>query len=144
MPQLREDQALIHVDVSGVALDNNAWTSMDGGDLEAQDTKTRPGGMGEELNLGGPTTRSDLTVMRQYTNDVLHPLIRDLEVACGSATMSVRYTPLDADGNPAGETHTITGKLKGVPKPKWDANAQGAAFLSLVMGCDATPVSKSK
>lgn len=143
MPQLRDDQAAIHVTVTGSGLDKNVWASMDGGDVEAQDTKTRPGGMGAEKNLGGPPTRSDCTVERQYTNDVLHPLIPVLEALCGNAAMKVSWTPLDGNGNPNGSTESITGILKGVKKPKWDANAQGASFLTLTMGCDATPAAMS-
>jgi hypothetical protein len=139
MPQLREDQAAIHVTVTGSSLDKNVWASMDGGDIEATDTKTRPGGMGDEVNLGGPPSRSDCTVERQYTNDVLHPLIAQLEALGGNAAMKVSWTPLDGDGNPNGSTYSITGVLKGIKKPKWDANTSGTAFLTLTMGCNATP-----
>lgn len=144
MPSLRSDQAAIHVSVfdstGKSVLDTNVWASMDGGDLTTQDTKTRPGGMGAEENLGGPNTRSDCMVERQYTNDVIHPLIRTLEQLCGNAGAKITWTPLDGDGNKNGDTLGITGKLKGVKPPKWDANAQGAQFLTLTFGCDAKPV----
>jgi hypothetical protein len=144
MPKLREDQAAIHVQVydpttGNPILDSVVWASMDGGDIEATDTKTRPGGMGDEENLGGPRTRSDCTVERQYTNDVLHPLIPALERATGGGAGKISWTPLDGDGNPNGQTESITGILKGVKKPKWDANASNTAFLVLTFGCNATP-----
>ena len=139
MPQLRADEAAIHVSVNGSGLDKNVWTSMDGGDMSATDTKTRPGGMGDEVSLGGPRTRSDCTITRQYTNDVLHPVFVTLERLCGNASMSVSWTPLDGDTNPNGDTHGISGILKEVMRTKLDANASEAVFLTLVMSCNSSP-----
>jgi hypothetical protein len=145
MPQLRADQAAVYVTVNDPAtganiLDNLVWASMDGGDMQATDTKTRPGAMGDELNLGGPRTRTDCTVTRQYTNDVLHPIVRNLERVCGNAAGGVAWKPLDGDGNPDGANHGISGKLKEVMVSKRDANATEAIFLTLVFGCNATPI----
>jgi hypothetical protein len=139
MPQLRADQAAIHASVDGSGLDKNVWTTMDGGDMTATDTKTRPGGMGDEITLGGPRTRSDCTITRQYTTGMLHGLFPTLERLCGNASMSVSWTPLDGDGNTNGETHGISGKLKEVMRGKFDANASEAVFLTLVMSCNSAP-----
>lgn len=139
MPDLRSDQAILHVTVAGSSLDKEPWTSMEGGDIAVTPVKTRGGGVGDETNIGGPRTRSDCTVARQYTNDILHPLKVQLEGLAGSAAMKVSWTPVDADGNPNGDTHTIQGKLDDVTTTKRDRNAPEAMFLTLVMGCDATP-----
>lgn len=140
MPQLRADQAAIHVSVTGSGLDKNVWTSMDGGDITATDTKTRPGGGGDEISLGGVRSRSNCTVTRQYTNDVLHPLVPQLESLAGEAAMSVSWEPLDGDNNPNGDNHGITGKLIEVMVTKRDANTTNEAmFLTLVMSCNAAP-----
>lgn len=135
MPNLREDQWLIHAQVDGVNFPSTfSWTTMSGGDIEAQDTKTRPGGMLPEQSLGGPTTRSDCTVERNY-NSALHAYIVQLENAAGRATGRVSYTPLDANGNPSGGTVTLHGLLKGVKPPDKNANNTGAAFLALTFSC---------
>lgn len=143
MPKLRSDQAAIYVaayDTTGKnVLDNAVWASMDGGDESATDTKTRSGGMGEEESLGGPRTRSNCTVTRQYTNDVLHPLIPALERLCGAGAMAVSWKPLDADGNPDGDTHGISGRLIDVQTTKRDANSPEAMFLTLVMSSNSAP-----
>ncbi len=140
---LREDQFAIHVAVAGVALDTSVWTSLEGGDIEGQNVNTRPGGMAPAVELGGPVSRSDATVKRQYSSDKLHPLILKLEAAAGKAAVAVSYTPLDADGNPAGLTITMTGILKSVMRPNADANASAAGFLSLVIGLNQQAVSAS-
>lgn len=139
MPKLRADQALIHVSVPGSRLDKLPWTSMDGGDISATDTKTRDGFDAEE-SLGGPKTCSNLTVTRQYTNDVLHPLVPQLEQLCGENAMTVSWTPVDGDQNPNGDTHGRLGRLIGVSVTKRDRNGTEAMFLTLEMSCTAKPM----
>lgn len=137
MPNLkREDQWLIKVGVTGVNLPKVfSWTTMTGGDLDAEDVKTRPGGMLNQISLGGPSTRNDCTLERNYSN-ALHPFIVQLENVAGRAAMWASYTPLDGNGNPDGPTVTLTGKLKTVKSPDKNANNTNAAFLQLVMSCD--------
>jgi hypothetical protein len=139
MPDLRSDSALITVSVTGSGLDKLPWASMEGGDITVTDVKTRPGGGPTEESLGGPPTRSNCTVMREYSNDVLHPLVPVLERLAGNTAMSVAYTPLDGDYNKNGETHTIKGKLIDITTTKRDNNAPEAMFLTLVMSCTSAP-----
>lgn len=87
------------------------------------------------VQLGGPQTRSDCTVKRQYTT-ALDPWVEPLERACGNARMSVSWTPIGADQQPNGALHQISGILKEVQVPGADANANAAGFLGLVMSCD--------
>lgn len=133
---LREDQASISVPILPVALPYvKSWAQLEGGDVESEDTKTRPGGMVDQVNLGGPRTRTDATVMRPYTKE-LHPFIKPLEDVAGNGKMHITYTILDGTGSKAGPTVTLTGILKNVTRPNWNANGTGVAMLSLVMGCD--------
>lgn len=137
---LREDQFLIHAGVAGINMPaTTSWTSKDGGDVQAQNVNTRPGGMLPALDLGGPANRSDCTVKRQYSVE-LHPYIPLLERGVGNARMWVSWTPLDANGATNGDTLTLTGVLKEVLVPTVDANTAAAAFLTLIMSCDQEPV----
>jgi hypothetical protein len=140
---IREDQFIIHVIVNGVSFPSTfSWTSKEGGDVTADSTYTRPGGLMPGIQLGGPVTRSDVTVKRQYTT-VLDPWLKRLEDACGNARMSVSWTPIDANQTPNGNTHTLSGVLKEIQAPAADANATGAAFLTLVMACDQESATSS-
>lgn len=135
---VREDEAVIHAHLTDIAphwVEPYSWASLEGGDIEAEDVFTRPGGMKGGVNLGGPSKRSDVTIMCQYSSTV-HKSIIDLENAVGTGGMSVSYTPLDADANPNGGTVTLTGVLKAVTKPNFNANNSGVVFLGLVMSCD--------
>lgn len=136
MPLLRQDQATISVSGLGVGLPYVAsWAMLEGGDLESEDTKIRPGGMLSQVNLGGPTTRTDATVSRPYSTD-LHPFMKPLEDRAGNQSMQITWTAMNASKQALGNVVTLTGILKNVTRPTWDANATGAAMLALVMGCD--------
>lgn len=136
MPLLREDQATISVPKLPVALPFvRSWAKLEGGDLESEDTKVRPGGMLSQINLGGPTTRTDATVSRPYSAE-LHPFLVPLEQVAGNGSMNITWTVLNAQRVSLGNTVTLTGILKTVNRPAWDANATAPAMLALVMGCD--------
>ncbi len=137
---LRSDQALISAGVFdahgvAVALPTGSWSIYQGGDIEAEDVFTRPGGMLPGQNLGGPSKRTDITVERQYTT-ALHAVVQQLESLAGKADAWASYTPLDANGNPNGDTHKISGVLKSVMVPNFDANSANAVFLGLVIGAN--------
>lgn len=144
MPKLRSDQNDIYVAVYNPAgkniLDSGVWATMEGGDMSSTDTKSRPGGMGDEESYGGPRTRSNATVSRQYSTDILHPLIPLLETLCGAAAGKMSWRPLDPYTNPDGNTHSISGRLVDVQTTKRDANSPEAMFLTLVFSCSAAPV----
>ena len=133
---VREDQFIIHAAVDGVPIPSiYSWTSKEGGDTTSESVFSRPGGLQPGIQLGGPASRSDCTVKRHYTS-VLDSYVEALQAACGNAQMWVSWTPIDANSNPNGETHLITGILKEVMTPQYDANANAAGFLTLVMACD--------
>lgn len=133
---VREDQFSISVTVVGVTFPfTTSWQSMEGGDVQSNAVKTHPGGMYGEIALGGPSSRSDCTVKRLYSED-LDAFVPTLESLVGNARMSVSWTPLNADTTAGGTTHVLTGYLKEVTIPVYDANASAAATIGLVMSCD--------
>jgi hypothetical protein len=138
---IRQDQATISVPQLPVALPFvPSWATLEGGDLEAEDTKTRPGGMLPQVTLGGPTTRNDATVSRPYTRE-LHPFLVPLEKFAGFGRMAITYTIMGPNLTTGklvtlGPTVTLRGILKNVTRPNWDANSASTAMFSLVMGCD--------
>ena len=141
MPLLRQDMATITVDLPDMSPalppppNGGSWSMLEGGDLESEDTKVRPGGMVGQVNLGGPTTRTDATVSRPYSSEI-HPFIKRLENQAGNGSMKIHWTAMNAAKQALGNVFTITGILKNVTRPNWDSNATGAAMLAVVMGCD--------
>lgn len=112
---IREDMADIRVTVNGKAY-GDSWKQASGGNLSADDAKTRPGGMGHEVSAGGPASRDDLTVQIQMS-DIVATWIPELEAACGDGQGKVSIHWLGKDRLPTGSTHTRTGSLKEVNPP---------------------------
>lgn len=139
---LRQDQAAITIDIPDLPaftsqLHGTSWATLEGGDIESEDTKTRPGGMIPQVNLGGPTTRNDATISRPYTAE-LHPYLQPLEVLAGRSIVTIKFVILQASGSTfaghPGAVYSMGGVLKNVVRPNWDSNATGTAMLSLVIG----------
>ena len=136
MPYLRSDSFRLKAGVTGVNPPPiKSWQTWNGGDKTTEDTKTRPGGQEPQVSLGGPPTRSDLTITRLHGTE-LQPYIIQWEQALNS-TMWASYTPLDANQNPSGPTITLHGILKGVTQNDMDGDNQGKKTVSLVMSCHA-------
>lgn len=138
MPYIREDQALIQVSIDNVPI-GDAWATVEGGDLEADGSKTRPGGMGKKVALGGPADRNDLTVTTQFTDAiaVLHPGL-EAKVGIGRAKVAVSW--LNADRTPNGSGLTRVGVLNSAKAPDSDSDSGDAGMYEIVVLCDQDAV----
>lgn len=134
MPYIREDQALIQVSVNGVPF-GDSWATAEGGGLEADSSKTRPGGMGKEVSVGGPASREDLTVTIQFT-DIVAGWHSILENNVGVGRVKVAVTWLSPQRLPTGPSHTRVGSLKSVAQPDADSGGNEQGFYTLVVDCD--------
>lgn len=132
MPYMTEASCRILVQVEGVALDALPWRTYAGGDVTSATSVTRPAGQEPAIAMPGTKERTNVTVDRMYSSDVLHPLLDSLEHAANSAKFTVSWTPIDGDGNPNGSTRVQTGILKDVTHPNFDANVGTTVVLTLV------------
>ncbi|CAB4197414.1 hypothetical protein UFOVP1313_11 [uncultured Caudovirales phage] len=133
---IREDQADIRVWVDGIAY-GDSWATAKGGSLDTDDSKTRPGGMGREVAVGGPTSRDDMTVETQL-NDVVLGWHKALENKLGVSSCKVSITFLGPDRTPTGQTQTITGIVKSVSLPDLASDSNNVGMYTLVMACNET------
>lgn len=137
MTYIREDQADISVSVmdpSGawVPFFEN-WYSVEGGNLESDDGKTRPGGMGDEVSLGGPSSRGDVTVRIQQTDTVIaHHATLETRVI-EDAPVKVGYQFLNRLKQPYDTTHTVMGTMKSAALADMDGGSSDAAFYTIVV-----------
>lgn len=136
MLMLREDQFDARVSIDGSPI-FGSWASISGGALTAQVAKTRTGGGGREVSLGGPGQRSDLTLTIQ-TSDVVMARHNYLESTVGRKRFSCSVTILDENYAPIGGlTFTRVGTVGGWELGNLDANAgQNTSFCTLVLNCD--------
>jgi hypothetical protein len=128
---VRRDMANITVLLDDVPV-GDLWATCEGGALEADDQKTRPGGMKRQVAIGGPTSRSDMTVTTQFTDLMVGPA-KDFENRSGRGKITITVTYLDQDGNAdPGRAFTRTGIVKSAQIPVVDVNAGDVSFLTVV------------
>lgn len=139
---IREDQADIRVDVmdstgNWVAIgDGNSWATFTGADLTATGGKTRPGGMGKEVALGGPASRGDATceIQNSPTMVGLHNFLES-RVGKGRAKMTATY--LDNEGNVIpGAQFIAQGMLGKAALPGANYNSPNAGMYAIIIHCD--------
>lgn len=138
MAYIREDQASITVTVDNVAY-GASWASAEGANLEADDSKTRPGGMGREVSAGGPASRDDLTVETQFT-DVVAGWHRRLEGRVGNGRVNVTIAWMTPEREPTGVSHIVTGTLKRAAAPDMNSEESGVGRYQIVVSCDELAV----
>jgi hypothetical protein len=128
---IRADMADIRVALDGVE-QGGMWATYEGGALEADDQKTRPGGMERQVAIGGPTSRADVTVTTQFT-DGIAAIAKHFEDRSGRGTLDIKVTYMDMDGHPvSGHRFTRSGIVKSVQIPDVDVNSGEVAFLTVI------------
>lgn len=133
----RQDQYNITVSVDGI--DTGTWDKMDGGAVDSEETKYKPGGLGAEVTLGGSVTTENVTVSRLYDLDRDHSgLVRMLLARAGKAKVNINKQPLDADGIPFGTPLVYKGVLKMVSPPEVDSESSDAGLLEIEVSTAGT------
>jgi hypothetical protein len=131
----REDMAAVSVVIDGVDL--GVAAARTGGAGTTDDSKTRLGGMGGEVSLGGAQTRENITVRFHWDLDTVAQRYKWLESVRGRGRGVVVTQPLDPDGNPYGDRFTYTGTVVQVTPPDYDAQSNDAAFLEVEISADS-------
>ena len=135
MAYIREDQADIRLTVNGVVC-GDTWATYSGGALTASDSKTRPGGLGKEVSLGGPASRGDVTLTIQMS-DVVAGWHKTLESIVGGGTAKASVAYINPDRTPIpGATFSRTGTVKEASLPDVNFDSGDAGMYQVVLSCD--------
>ena len=129
----RQDQYAVTMTVDGQ--DFGIWDKLTGGEIDSEETKYKPGGMGASVSLGGSTEVGNLTISRLYLLARDHERIHWLIGRAGKGDVVINRQPLDVDGNAYGRPLVYTGVLKTVTPPEVDSESSDAALLE----CEVTP-----
>lgn len=133
---MRADQHAATVVVDGTPL--GVFDTVEGGAVDSEEAKYRPGGMGPQQSLGGFVSVDNVTVGRLYELGRDHDLVRWLTNRAGKARVTVVDQFLDTDGNPFGKPYIYTGTLKTVNKPPADSNSSDASVWTIVVSTEGT------
>lgn len=133
---MRQDQWANTVTIDGVAW--GVWDTLGGGEVEAEETKYRPGGMAAEVSLGGYTSVGNLTLGRLLTKAQWEPMATLMRTKVGKATVSVSRQPLDVDGQPFGKPLVYSGTLMNVTPGDTDSNSSDAQVWEITVSTVGT------
>jgi hypothetical protein len=133
---IREDSCSITVLLAGNDLKlAGLWATAEGGDLEADSQKTRPGGLANQESAGGPASRNDMTATIQLS-ELTVGVVDKFEDACGKRRMDIKVEFRDPESTAVLDDIHRTGTVKSVATPDMDVNGSAISFLSVVMDCD--------
>jgi hypothetical protein len=130
---MRQDQNAVMFTCDGIDL--GVWDKLSGGEIDSEETKYRPGGMGAPITLGGSIDVGTLTLSRLYMLGRDHDRIHWLIGRAGRGVCTVSRQPLDSDGNAYGRPIVYTGTLKSVNPGEIDSESSDALLLE----CEVTP-----
>lgn len=125
----RLDMYAVSVAVDGRNL--GIWDKMSGGEVDSEESKYPPGGMGDEIPLGGRRTVGNITVERLYMHARDHTEAKALMNGVGKSTVVITKQPLDEDKNVFGDPIVYQGKLKTYTGPEPDSESSDPALVSL-------------
>ena len=138
----REDQYNVTVAIDAPDPKNNinlgTFDKMSGGDQDSEETKYRPGNMGDEISLGGNRMVSNITVSRIYDLARDHNDVKKILALVGVGNVTVTKQPLDVGKNPFGSPIVYTGTLKSVKLPDHDSTSSSPGMLELEISAAGT------
>lgn len=132
--QLTEQNTLITVSVDNVNL--GTFVSKSGGQVEADESKTRLGGMGKEISLPVLSTVENVTVAKHWDSD-MRSKYASLKTKVGKKRMSVSVQALDGDGNKTGSAESYAGIFIRITPPDQDVSSNDAAMVELELSSDS-------
>jgi hypothetical protein len=123
----------VRIDADGLG-DLGVWSRRTGGNADSEETKFPPGGMADEISLGGRGTFDNITVAKLFRD--LIPYRRSLLNARGGARVTVSDQPLDRDKNPIGVPTVYVGTLKAVNFGDSDSTSNDPKLIELEITTD--------
>lgn len=129
----RQHEISVSVTYRGETRNLGVFDTWSGGNVTADNTKHRRGGMGEQVAVGGPSTIDDVTISRDYDLERDHQHAHWLSNAVGRAWVVAAKQYLDTDGVKFGRPIIITGVLIGYNQPEGDSDSGDVAMFEIVI-----------
>lgn len=137
---MRQDQFYITLTVNGI--DYGVWDDWDGGEVEAEETKYRPGGSLAKKSYGGPIEVGNVTLARVYDVARDHAVLATLEAAVGSGECVATRLPVGKKHEAiAGvKAKVVKGILQRVQDPTTESDSSEIAKLEVEISTSGLPV----
>lgn len=135
---VRQNEIIADVTYGTETRQFGVFDTWEGGNVTAESTKHRRGGMGIQVAIAGTPTIEDITVGRDYDLVRDNPHMHWLANAVGRARVVLTKHFLDVYGNRFGKPIIITGVLVGYNMPTSDSDGSEFAMFELVVNPDGT------
>lgn len=137
----REDTHVLTLTVNRGApvgsLKTGVWDKKEGGEIDSDENKYKPGAMAAEISLGGTKSVGNVTFSRYYDWQRDDYMIMWLKNGVGFARGALGIQMLDINGHPRGALMTYGGTLKTVNPPELDSTSNDPAMWSCEFTCDS-------
>lgn len=130
----REDTQLLTLSVDN--RDLGIWDKKEGGEIDSEENKYKPGGMAQEISLGGTKTIGNCTFTRLFDWSRDDPLMPWLYPRVGNGRGALGVQMLDITGAPRGRLMTLGGTLKTLTPPDLDSTSNDPALVAMEFTCD--------
>ena len=132
----RHNEVRVSVRYRTETRDLGIFDTWEGGNVTADNTKHRRGGMGPQVAVGGPKTIEDVTVGRDYDVARDHQHAHWLSSVVGRARVTASKIWLDEDDIAFGRPLVITGVLIGYTNPEADSDSGDIAMVTITINPD--------
>lgn len=116
-------------------VDHGTWKALEGGDVTAEATIVKPGGMQPAVAVpAGKGTTDTITLTKQFTQADAATEYAKLKAYVGSGSQAkTGQQPLDYSGTPFGTPLVDTGVVQSVSRPQADSESDDISSITLVI-----------
>lgn len=130
----REDTWQVSLHLSGQ--DEGIWDQKEGGESDSEELKYPPGGMVDEISMGGRKTYGNVTISRYCDWGRDWPKMATWMAMAGSARGTIGQQAMDIYKNPQGKPLVYSGTLKTVTPPEPDSTGSDEARVEMEFTID--------
>lgn len=135
---VRQNEITVDIIYKGVTYELGVFDTWEGGNVSAESTKHRRGGMGIQVAVAGVPVIEDVTIGRDYDLVRDNPMAHILSSAVGRARAVATKRYLDTEGNRGGAPIILRGLLVGYNEPNADSDASDIGMFQVVINPDGT------
>lgn len=117
-------------------LDEGVWDKKEGGEADSEELKYPPGGMVDEISMGGHKTYGNVTISRFCDWGRDWPKVPGWMAMAGSVRGTIGQQPCDINKNPQGKPLVMGGTLKRVLPPEPDSTGTSEARIEMEFTID--------
>jgi hypothetical protein len=130
----REDTWTVTLNLDGV--DEGIWDKKEGGEADSEELKYPPGGMEDEISMGGRKTYGNVTISRYCDISRDWPKVPGWLAKAGACRGTIGQQPMDIHKNPQGPPLVMSGTLKTVTPPEPDSTGNSEARIEMEFTID--------